>query len=130
MVAFRIATILGNKQERKSDVTYAAGDPDGQKEEEENAEVGGACSRVEGHHHVEERGPGAQEDVSGVRNVCARQKVGKYDGRDGQRVDQPPVFNEADVGFAMRKFQQAFSPEWDERVAQRSDPDRAQIANQ
>ncbi len=87
-------------EDGEDDVAEAAGQPDGEKENQEHAggqEGGDGGLGV--HEDVGGGSPGADEDVAGVWEFGAGQEPGDQDAQESGGIDQIPVFEEAEVDF-------------------------------
>lgn len=84
----------------EDDVAEAAGQPDGEEEDQEHAgSQEGGDGGLGVHEDVGGGGPGTDEDVAGVWEFGAGQEPGDEYAEKGGRVDQVPVFEEAQVDF-------------------------------
>ena len=119
------------KEQWKNDVTCTTWQPDGQEQEDGNKHD---HQRAEGvskaHSHVEQRSCGAQEDVSGVGEPGLGPKTGDGDSNEGQGINQPPMLEKAKVDAPVGKFEQIFAEVWNHTVAESSDADGAEIADE
>lgn len=94
---------VGAEEERwEDDVAQAAGDPYGDKEGDEHSDDKGQAHLLgAGHQYIAGGGPGADEDVAGVRNFGAGQDIGDDYAEQGGGGDQVPFLYKAqmEVGF-------------------------------
>lgn len=121
---------FAEKKERKNDIARTARDPDRNKKKHGQRRDRGPCKTVpHRHQHMKDRGPGAEQDMNGMRKLGERGAMRKQDPQERERIDEPPLFDKADVGMRVRKPEETFPQVRDERIAHRPDPDRAQIAD-
>ena len=112
------------EQEGKNNVTCAAGQPDGEKEEQGN---GHSCRRIhfgaKRHCYMEKGSEGAEQNVPGMGKPGGRPPAGKSYAGQGQRIDKPPFLNESQVQSPIWQIQENFSDPGYQAVTEASDSD-------
>ena len=79
---------------------------------------------------MKQRGRGTEQHMTSVREFGPGPDAGNGDSDKGYRINQPPMFNKAYMCVAVRKCQQKFAQIRDDAIAEGSDADGPEIADE